>query len=88
MTRLIIYQVYSGGENNMATTIINPAPVNDSSNSSGMGFLLGVIILVVVGFLLIIYTIPIVKQGLSGIGSGGVQITVPKTINVNVQQSK
>ena len=28
------------------------------------------------------------KQGLSGLGSGGIQITLPKTIDVNVQQEK
>lgn len=64
-------------------TIINPAPSNTSDN--GMGFLLGVIILVVFAVLFFVYALPLIR-GLSG--TSGVQVNVPKSIDVNVNQSK
>lgn len=72
----------------MATTIINPAPNNNTTSDSGMGFLLGIIILIVFGFIFFIYGFPLIKQGLNGLGSGGIQITLPKTVDVKVQQAK
>lgn len=70
----------------MATTIVNPAPSNNSSDNNGMGFLLGIIVLVIFGFLFFIYGLPYIR-GLSG-GNGGVQVNIPKSIDVKVQQSK
>ena len=72
----------------MPTTIINPAASNNSSNDSGMGFLLGIIVLVVLGFLFFVYGFPLIRQALSGTGSGGVNVTLPKTVDVKVQQTK
>jgi hypothetical protein len=69
----------------MATTIINPAPSDNSSNNNGMGFLIGVIVLVVFVALLLVYALPFIR-GLSG--KGGIQVNLPKSVNVNVQQSK
>lgn len=69
----------------MATTIINPAPSNNSSDNNGIGFLLGAIILIVFVVLFFIYGLPLL-QGLSG--NGGVQVNVPKSIDVKVQQSE
>ena len=71
----------------MATTIINPAPNSSSSNSNGMGFLLGAIVLVVFLTLFFVYALPFLR-GLGNIGSGGIQVNVPKNVNVKVQQSK
>ena len=68
----------------MATTIINPAPSNNSSNN-GVGFLIGAIVLIVFAVLFFVYALPYIR-GLSA--NGGVQVNVPKRINVNVQQSK
>lgn len=67
----------------MATTIINPAPSNGSSGN-GMGFLIGVILLILVGGLLFYYGVPALQR----MTSGGVQVNIPKDINVQVQQSK
>lgn len=72
----------------MATTIINPTPAANSTTDSGMGFLIGIIALIVFGFLFFIYGLPLIRQGLSGLGSGGVQINLPKTVDVKVQQTK
>lgn len=69
----------------MATTIINPAPSNNSSTNNGLGFLIGAIILVVFAVLAFIYVMPLIR-GLGG--SGEVQVNVPKSIDVNVKQSK
>lgn len=69
----------------MATTIINPASNNDSSGNNGMGFLVGAIVLIVLGFLFFIYALPYMR-GLSG--NGGIQVNVPESIDVNVKQSK
>jgi hypothetical protein len=68
----------------MATTIVNPAPNNNSSDNNGMGFLLGVIVLIVFVVLFFVYALPYIR----GLNSGGVQVNVPKSINVNVKQSK
>lgn len=67
----------------MATTIVNPPANNNSSN--GMGFLVGAIILIVFGVIFFVYGLPLLR-GL--MGSNGVQVNIPKTIDVNVKQSK
>jgi ABC-type transporter Mla subunit MlaD len=69
----------------MATTIINPAPSTNTSNDSWIGLLLGAIVLVVLIVLFVVYVLPFIR-GLSG--SGKIQVNLPKTVNVNVQQSK
>lgn len=65
----------------MATIVNNPAPNN---SNSGMGFLIGVIVLIVFGVLFFIYGLPYLQQ----LTSSGVQVNVPKDINVNIQQEK
>lgn len=70
------------------STIINPAPANNTSTDSGMGFLLGVIALIVFGFMFLIYGLPLFRQALNGLGSGGINVTLPKTVDVKVQQTK
>ncbi len=72
----------------MATTIINPAPNNNSNTDSGMGFFLGAVVLVVFAILFFIYGFPLIKQGLSGLGNGVINVTLPKTVDVKVQQTK
>lgn len=56
--------------------------VDSESNNSGMGFFLGIIILVVFLVLIIFYGFPYLRN----ISSGGTQINVPDKINVNVNQ--
>lgn len=67
----------------MATTVVNPAPSNGSSNN-GMGFLLGAIALIVFVVLFFVYVLPYIQNGMSG----GVNVNVPKEIDVNVNQSE
>lgn len=68
----------------MATTIINPQP-SENSSSNGMSFLIGAIILIILAVIFFVYGLPLIK-GMTG--SNTVQINVPKSIDVKVQQSK
>jgi len=71
----------------MATTIINPAPgVSNTSNDSWVGLLLGGIVITVFVILFVVYAVPMIR-GLSGNGKG-IQVNLPKSVNVNVQQAK
>lgn len=72
----------------MSTTIINPSPTNSSTTDSGMGFFLGIIVLIAFGFIFFIYGFPLIKQTLNGFGSGGINVTLPKTVDIKVQQTK
>ncbi len=67
----------------MATTIVNAPPANNSSDN-GIGLLIGIIVLIIVGGLLFYYGLPYVQQ----MTSGGIQVNVPKNIDVNVNQPK
>lgn len=68
-----------GGEKSMATIINNP----ERRNSSGMGFLLGVIVFIIFLVLVLYYGLPALQN------MGGTQINVPKQVDVNVNtQSK
>ncbi len=62
----------------MATVINQPAPAREHTDS-GMGFLLGVILLVILGVLLFTYGIPYLSNSFSG-----PQVNVPGKIDVNV----
>jgi TRAP-type mannitol/chloroaromatic compound transport system permease small subunit len=65
-------------------TVINNAPAPTESSNSGMGFLLGIILLIVFVFLLIYYGLPAIQNSFSG----GPQINVPGKVDVNVKQQK
>jgi len=63
------------------TTIVNtPAPSNDSS--SGMGMIIGLIVLIVVAYLFIVFGLPAIR----GMQVGAPQINIPSKIDVNIQQ--
>ena len=71
----------------MATTIINPSPNNESSSSNGIAFLIGIIILVVLGLLFFVYGLPYLR-GFSGTDGVQINVPVPEKIDVKVQQTK
>lgn len=60
----------------MATVINNPTPAQESS---GTGFLLGIILLIIFALLLFFYGLPYLQKSVSG-----PQVTVPEKIDVNV----
>ena len=65
------------------TTIINtPQPNEDSSG--GMGMIIGLVVLVLVGFLFFMYGLPALRQ----MRLGNPQINVPSEIDVNINQEK
>jgi hypothetical protein len=64
----------------MATVVNNPSGTTDSGG--GMGFLMGVILLIVVGFFLVYYGIPALNRSS---GNTTPQVNVPGKIDVNVQ---
>ena len=69
----------------MATTVITPASNNNSSNNSWVGLLIGAIALLVFIYLFFVYALPAL-QGFGG--NGGIQVNVPKSVDVKVQQTK
>jgi hypothetical protein len=71
----------------MATTIINPAPTASPSGNNGIALLIVVGALVILALLFFVYAIPFIR-GLSSSKEIQVNIPVPKTVNVNVQQAK
>lgn len=66
------------------TTIVNTPPQNNAGSSGGMGFLIGILILIFVGALIYVYGLPYAQQMMNK----GVQVNIPKDINVQVQQTE
>lgn len=64
----------------MATIVNTPAT---RESDGGMGFLLGVIALIVFAVLFIYYLLPALQNGFS---SSTPSINVPKDVNVNINQ--
>jgi uncharacterized membrane protein len=72
----------------MVTVVNNPAAGNGDAGGNGMGFFMGILLLVVVVFLVVMYGLPSIRQGTgSGTGSTATQpnIKVPDKIDVNIQ---
>lgn len=61
----------------MATVVNTPA---QGESSSGMGFMMGMILLLVVLFLLFYYGLPAIRNA----GSGGTSVNIPDKVDVNV----
>lgn len=63
-------------------TVVNNPPSNNSGG--GMGMIIGVIVLIVLGYLFFMYGLPAIRQ--TQIGTP--QINVPSQIDVNIKQSE
>lgn len=61
----------------MATTIVNTPPAQESGGN-GMGFLIGIVILVVFGLIVYFYALPYIRQMMNG----NIDVTIPAEINV------
>jgi hypothetical protein len=59
-----------------------PATTADNGNG-GMGFLLGLLLLLVFAFLIFWYGLPLLRSAMSG-----PQINVPNKVDINVHQTK
>ena len=64
------------------TTIVNTPPSNDTG--SGMGMLIGLVVVIVLGFLFFVYGLPAIRN----MRVGTPQINVPSQIDVNVKQTQ
>jgi hypothetical protein len=65
------------------TTVINNPPSGESKSGMGMGFLVGIILLVVAGFLFFMYGLPALRQTTE---NSAPQINVPDQIDVNINK--
>jgi hypothetical protein len=63
-------------------TIVNTTPSQTDSTGNGMGFLMGMILLLAVIFLFFFYGLPLLTQSFRSVS--GPQIQVPGKIDVNV----
>jgi hypothetical protein len=63
------------------TTIVNNPPSSDNSGGP-MGMIVGIVVLVVLGYLVYVYGLPAIRQM-----GGTPQINVPSKIDVNVNQT-
>lgn len=63
------------------TTIVNNPPAQKESGG-GMGMIIGLVVILVLGYLFIIYGIPALRQ----MQFGSPQINIPSKIDVNVTQ--
>jgi hypothetical protein len=64
-------------------TIVNATP-NSTDRGSGLGFLLGVLLLIIFGVLFVYYLAPGLTRGFMGAGTPSIQ--VPGKIDVNVNK--
>ena len=64
----------------MTTVVNNPPQTNTSGNF--VNIILGISLMLVIGYLLVTYGIPALRQ----MQLGGPQINVPSTIDVNINQ--
>jgi hypothetical protein len=70
------------------TTIVN-SPSQPTEGSNGIGFLIGIVILVAVGAMLFYYGIPAINRMKPiEVSVQAPQIVVPDSVNVNVVQPK
>jgi hypothetical protein len=65
------------------TTIVNNPPSSDNSGGP-MGMIIGLVVLVVLGYLVWVYAIPALRN----VQSGGNQINIPSKVDININQNK
>ncbi len=66
----------------MTTIVNNPSPSNESGGN--MGMIVGLVLLLVIGYLFFVYGLPAFQK----MQFGAPQINVPGKIDVNVNQTK
>jgi hypothetical protein len=65
------------------TTIINTPPAKKESGG-GVGIIIGLVVLIILGYLFITYGLPAIRQ----MQFGSPQINIPSQIDVNINQPK
>lgn len=66
------------------TTIVNTPPAADNSDNGPMGWIIGLVILLVLLYLGYVYGLPAIRN----FQSGTPQINIPSQIDVNINQAK
>lgn len=64
------------------TTIVNNPPSSDNSGGP-MGWIIGIIVLIILGYFVYVYGLPAIRQM-----GGTPQINIPSKIDVNVNQAE
>ena len=64
------------------TTIVNNPPSSDNSGGP-MGWIIGIIVLIILGYFVYVYGLPAIRQM-----GGTPQVNIPSKIDVNVNQAK
>lgn len=70
--------------NEKMTTIVNTPPATENSEGGSMGWIVGLVILLVLLYLGYVYGLPAIRN----MQTGTPQINVPSQIDVNVNQPK
>ncbi len=65
----------------MATIVNTPSGGGTTDSGSGMGFFLGMLVLLLIVILFFVYGLPAIR---AGIGSSAPRVSVPDQIDVNV----
>lgn len=68
----------------MTTIVNNPAPAPKAESGGNMGMIIGLIVLLVFGYLFFVYGMPALRQ----MQLGSPQINIPSKIDVNVKQTE
>lgn len=79
-----VWIVRRGGETYMTTIVNNPTPAPANETGGGMGMIIGLVVVLVLGYLFIMYGVPALRQ----MQFGSPQINIPSKIDVNVTQTK
>ncbi len=66
-------------------TINNAAPAPAAESNNGMGFLLGVVVLIMFAFFMLYYGLPLLRNS---VGSAAPSVNVPSKVDVNVKGAK
>lgn len=66
------------------TTIVNTPPAADNSGGGPMGWIIGLVILLVLLYLGYVYGLPAIRN----VQLGTPQINIPSQIDVNINQTK
>lgn len=65
-------------------TVVNPAPNNSSSDGGGMGFLVGVILIIIFGVMFFVYGLPMIQNAMKD----GVNVNVhPDEVKITAPES-
>lgn len=66
------------------TTVINPAP-NNNSDGGGMGFLVAIVLIILFGVMFFIYGLPLLQRAMND--GVNVNVKTPDSVKIDAPQS-